>query len=962
MMRLIISFTLLNLFIIFQINAQNGLIRGTVFDANNGEFLPGVTIFVEGTSKGTITDFDGKFNLSIEPGTYDLRISFISYETVNIKNLTINQGDTILYNTIRLKQATVEISGITVTAQAVRNTETALLAMKKKSANLLDGISAVNLQKTGDSDVASSMKRIPGVSVSDGKYVFIRGLGDRYTKTTLNGIDIPGLDPDRNTLQLDIFPTSLIDNILVYKSFSAELPADFTGGITDITIKDFPEKKKGSISISTGYNPGFHFNKNYLTYKGSNTDFLGFDNGTRKIPATADIPEFVETFSGAERARRYKTILNSFNPVMAPIKQNSFVDYSFNTVFGNQIVKNKFTIGYNVSFSYKNTTEFYKNAVDARYGLTDSTVYKMELREYQKGNYGVKNIMLSALAGFAIKTGHSKYRINFLRLQNGVSKAGIFDFTGADQGSEFNAKQYNLDYSERSLTNLLIDGKHIFQDSKWKIVWKISPTISVLNDPDVRFTRYEDRNGTPTIGTEAGFPERIWRELKEINIASLIHLTKEYEFRGEKNKLNFGGAYTFKERDFSIQKFLLNVRGGDGILPLSGNPDELLSDNFKWPYNGNINYGTTYEKDFGLSNQFNANANYFAAYVSTELSLLENIKTIVGARLEKFTQNYTGQNQQGTVVLNNSKVLNDINLFPSINLIYTLSKNQNMRLSYSKTIARPSFKELSFAEIYDPISGRTFIGGKFRDANDVAGIEYWDGNLVSTKIRNFDLRWELFLSKGQIFSIGGFYKKLYKPIEIVQYATQAGAFQPRNVGDGEIFGIETEFRLNLKSLNITLENFALTSNVTLIKSRIQLSSTEYESRVLNKRVGQSIDKYRDMAGQSPIIINSGITYNGGENGFFNGLQAGLYYNVQGTTLEYVGIVDRPDIYTKPFHSLNINATKKTGKEQRLIVGLKIKNLLNQKRESVFKSFKASDQFFSKRAPGISINITVKYVL
>ena len=948
----------------FKLQAQNGIIRGSVFDESNGVPLISVTIVVEGTSMGMLTDLDGKFNLSIAPGTYNLKLSYISYESKVISGVKVNPGAVTLLDNIILKSSTIGLSEVTVSASMTRNTEGALMSIKMKSPNLMDGISAVSFKRMGDSDAASSMKRVPGVSVEGGKYVYVRGLGDRYTKTILNGVDIPGLDPDRNTMQMDIFPTNIIDNIIVHKSFSAELPADFTGGVIDIAIKDFPDQKKGNLSFSSSYNPDFHFKSDFLTYKGGKTDFLGFDDGTRAIPATTDIPFFATVIGdpAGEQGLRYREILESFNPTMAAIEQTSFMDYSFGASFGNQIPVKKVTLGYNFGFSYKNNTEFYKNAEYGRYGLSsDPDVIDLEVREFQKGDFGVRSVLLSGLAGFAVKTMNSKYRINIIHLQNGESKAGIFDYKGSDQGSVFSGFQHNLEYSQRSLTNLLIDGKHSFSDSKWEIVWKLSPTISAISDPDARFVRYVTDNSDLRINTESGFPERIWRELSEINLIGVVHISKEFKFRGEKARLNFGGLYGYKERDFEINKFALNIRN----VPLTGDPDELFRPENIWPLNGfNYTSGTTYEAGFIPSNpnQFNANSNNGAGYMSTELSLFKGMRAIAGVRIEKFTQRYSGQNQLGTIILDNDKVLDDVGIFPSLNLIYSLTANQNIRASYAKTIARPSFKELSYAEIVDPISGRTFVGGMFRDADDIAGREYWDGKLVSSDIHNTDLRWEIFRKDGQMISVSGFYKYFIKPIEVVQYASQTGTFQPRNVGDGQVLGAEIEFRQNLDGIAKALKNFNITSNISVTKSRIELNLTEYYSKIENARTGQTIDNYRDMAGQAPWIINSGITYLGGENGFWSGFEAGLYYNVQGTTLQYVGIADRPDIYTLPFHSLNFTTSKNLGKEKRMQIGFKIDNILNDKKESVFRSFNPTDQFFTKLEPGTTYHLKLSYAL
>jgi hypothetical protein len=953
-------FIVLSLFS-FEGLAQDGAIRGTVFEEETGLTMPGVNVVIDGTMTGTVTDLDGKFNLAAPAGTHNIRFSFISFVPQVIEGVEVKKDEpTVLENIIMYTDA-ADLEEVVITATMARNNETALLTMKRKSANMIDGISSANFKKIGDSDAASSVKRVPGVSIEGGKYVFVRGLGDRYTKTLLNGFDVPGLDPDRNTIQMDLFPTSVLDNIIVNKTFIANLPADFTGGAIDISTKEFPEEKTAKISVSLGYNPNFHFNSNYLTYNGSSTDFLGFDDGMRGIPATQNIPQFAEVVGSPNSAQgqRYQGILRSFTPDLAAFQSNSFMDYSFGFNYGNQKPKENYTVGYNLIFSYKNETQFYEDAEYGRYGLlADPSVNEMELRELQTGSFGVNNVMLSGMAGFAIKTQKSKYKLNLLHIQNGESKAGIFDYLNADQGAIFFGFQHNLEYSQKSMTNLLIGGEHYFADSKWNLEWGISPTLSIMDDPDVRFTRYEIRNDDFVIGTEAGFPQRIWRDLNELNIANKVDVTKDLKIFGNKGKIAFGGSFTYKNRDYNIRSFNVNVRG----LELTGDPDEIFQDENLWLIGDNPNIGTTIDAIFLPTNpnEFNAQVYSSAGYVSTEFSFLQNVRATVGVRAESYLQLYTGQDQLGTNVLDNDEVLNDFNLFPTLNLVWGVTEKQNLRFSYTQTIARPSLKELSYAEIYDPLTGRTFIGGLFRDANDAAGIEYWDGNLQSTDIQNLDLRYEVFPSLGQTVSIGAFYKFFENPIEIIQFTTQANAFQPRNVGDGEVLGAELEIRTGLDLISEKLRRFSLSMNVTVTESRIKLSETEYRSRLANRREGQEIDEYRAMAGQAPLIINTGISFNGTDKGFLENLQAGLFYNVQSSTLKYVGIVDRPDIYTVAFHSINFNATKQFGTDNRMSLGLKVDNILDDAREEVFQSYNAEDQIFTRLLPGRTVSLSYSY--
>ncbi len=943
--------------------SQDGSLRGTVTEEATSATIPSVKITIKELNLIARTDLDGQFNFNLPAGVYTVQFEASEMELLVMESVQIKAGEITVLDDVKIKEKTISRTNeeVTIKAEKVKNSEKQILDLKLKSTNLIDGISAKELKKTGDGDLAAAAKRVPGISVVGGKYIYVRGLGDRYNKTLLNGVDIPGLDPDRNTLQMDIFPTSVIDNLVIHKSFVAELPADFSGGVIDISLKSFSNSRVRNISVSGSYNPAFHFNSNYLDYQGGKTDFLGFDDGTRDIPAVNNLPFYSDVVgkpNGAS-AQRYIDILKSFNPTMAALRQQSFMDYSIGSSFANQFKKDKVTLGYNLVLNYKNTTEYYSEIEYGKYGLlANPDIEELEVREKQTGDLGINNILLSGLAGFSLKTLKSKYTLNVLHLQNGESKAGIFDFTKTDQGATFTGYQHNLEYSEKSLTNLLISGHHQFEEKDWDVEWKISPTFSKISDPDIRFTRYENREGGLVISSEAGFPERIWRDLSERNLVGVTHFTKKFHLFDQKAKLKFGTSYIYKERDFDIRKFMINVRN----VPLTGNPDELFAPENIWPISGEVTDGTTYEANFAPTNpnKFNSSIRNIAGYVSAELKPFNRFETTIGVRMEYYTHRYTGQDQLGTNVLENDKVLEDLGFFPSFNATYKITEKQNLRFSYGNTIARPSFKELSYAEISDPLTGRTFIGGLFRDANDGAGIVYWDGKLTATNIHNLDARWEIFTKSAQTISVSTFYKKFIRPIEIVQYTAQAGSFQPRNVGDGDVLGAEFEIRQDLDIISKKLKAFSISFNYTYVQSQIELSKTEFDSRVANARTGQTIKPYRDMAGQAPYIINGGLAFKGLEEGFWKHFDIGLYYNVQGQTLLYTGIVDRPDIYTNPFHSLNLNASKSFGKDKKMNVGFKAENILNSRLESVYKSYGAQDQFFTKMKVGRSFQASFTY--
>jgi hypothetical protein len=931
--------------------AQQGTIRGTVYDAATGETMYGVTVIIKGTQNGGISDFDGKFQITVAPGTHTLQASFISFITLEINEVTVDAGKVTLIDNLQLQEAITELETFVIAAEMSRFTEGALLNIKKKSNYLIDGISSTGFKRIGDGDAAAASQRVPGVSVEGGKYVYVRGLGDRYTKSILNGMDLPGLDPDRNTLQMDIFPTNILDNIIVIKSFTPELGADFTGGIVNLETKDFPDEPVFSISGSLGYNPSMHLNSNYLTSKGSSTDFLGFDNGLRDIPTgnRTDIPFLANAFGNAAAATDYTNILKSFNPNLAAMQERSTMNHSFGISKGDQKSIGDKTIGYNFALSYKNDVDYYENAQFNRFGKSaDPDITDLDIRESQIGNYGVSNVLIGGILGLALKSDASKYKINLLHLQNGESKAGIFDFIGSDQGSDFTAFQHNIEYNQRSLTNILLNGSHYLNEGKWEIDWKISPTKSSIKDPDIRFTRIKNDAGL-SISTESGLPERIWRNLEEDNIASKVDFI--YKIQPE-SKFRFGTAHTYKNRSFNVRSFQFNA----GSNPVSDNPDDFLEPENLWTREntGGVNFTPTFLPR--NTNQYEADVNMLAGYVSAEFAPTDKLKAIIGVRAENYQQRYTGEDQTGDFSFDNETVIDDLDLFPSVNLVYNLVDNQNLRFSYSKTIARPSLKEASYANILDPLTGRTFIGGFFPDVNVATNEVIWDGNLKTTDISNLDIRWELFQPGGQTVSISSFYKSFRNPIEIVQYVQIANNFQPRNVGDGRLFGLEVELRKNLSFASERLQDFSINGNVTVIESQIDMNPTEFQSRIDNARTGENITSTRQMAGQAPYIVNFGLTYEGLDN-FVN---AALFYNVQGETLQFVGIADRPDVFTVPFNSLNFNISKSFGDDQRMNFGFKITNMLNDKRESIQQSFGAEDQIFNSINPGRTFNLSFSY--
>ncbi len=943
--RIIFSTLLLCLFG-FSLSAQKGTIRGSLTDAQSGEPIMFANVLVKETGNGNTTDLDGNYSLSLDPGIYSLEFSYIGYSKLEVTDLEVVAGKDTELNA-KLTEQSQMLDEIVVTASQIRNTETALLAIQRKAPGLLDGMSSQTFKRTGDSDVGAAIKRVTGVSVENGKHVIVRGLGDRYSKTILNGMDVPGLDPDRNSVQLDIFPTNLVDNIIVYKSFTPDLPGDFSGGMVNIITKDFPSAKTFSASISGSFNPDMHFNNNFITYEGSATDILGFDNGKRANPYTLQT-----AFPSITRRSEDLTDLTKLlDPTMATMRERSGMNYSGSVAFGDQINLNKVDIGYTVSANYKNETEYYDNFQFNTYVKDPETNVTSLLQDLEgAGELGTNNVLWSTQLGTAIKTENSKISLSALHSQNGTSRAAKINQERKEFGQAVLEKN-NLEYTERSVTNFLLAGKHTLNEGKFEINWKLSPTFSHMSEPDIRTTAYEITDGVYELNrSTGGGATRTWRSLDESNYSGTLDL--EYTFTGIKKldaKIKAGFSGVMKERDFEILDYILPVRRR-GTIDFTGDPNELFNDELIWSPENDA--GVYVEFNYEPAKSYNARQNILSGYVMNELPFSKKFKLIYGARIEKVDNWYTGRRQNIVDVesdfFQDRKVLDELDILPAFNAVYTLAEDlekgttMNFRASASQTLARPTFKEKSIAQIEDRITGRTFIGNI---------------DLEETHITNADLRWEYFLPEGQIVSVSGFYKSFEKPIELTAFdATSPNNFIPRNVGDATVVGLEFELRKNLSFIAPSLKQFSLNVNTTLVQSNVQMTTEEFTGRQITARDGELIEDTRRMVGQSPYLINAGLSYNDREKGW----ETNLSFNTQGERLSIVGIGQVPDVYEKPFDSLNFKLSKSFNDHWK--ASFSMNNILGSEKQKVYQSFNTADQLFELYQPGQTFSFSLNYRL
>jgi TonB-dependent receptor len=893
---------------------------------------------------------DGAFNIRVEEGVHTIISSYISYASLHTQNVNVVADEVNNLGELRLKVDAIQSEVVVITAKRSRDNETAMTTMQKKSSNVMDGISSQTFKKSGDSDAGAAIKKVTGVSVEGGKYVYVRGLGDRYTKTILNGMEIPGLDPDRNSIQMDLFPTNLIDNISVFKSFSPELAGDFTGGVVDIITKDFPDEKQASVSVSLGYNPAMNLNSEFLSYESDFSDNYAFGANSREIPFDKSLNIASSTYVTNPELVSEST--KKFDSNLATARMASFLNSSIGYGIGNQINYDKVTIGYNFAVNYSNTYKYYSDIEYSEY-ITNPDITKYELIKARQdsGEVGIEEVFWSAFANGSIKKKNSSLSVGILRLQSGTKQASLLDGFKSSLGSDQSAvlQKHVLYYNQRSISNLTLTAKHYIPKKDIEITFKTAPTLAENKEPDFRQTVYNIEDEKIYI-SGGGLPivQRLYRDLKEWSFGNRLDAKWDFKnWNDEKTTLKAGLAATYKVRDFEIltYKFREFNRRDDYTL----DPNEILeSDNIFDEDNPDGVYASGFEQ---ANNNYTSSSMNFAFYLQNELPLNSVLKAVYGVRFESFSINYTGQRQVVTSdedIFDDERVLEEFNVLPSLGLIYNVIEDVNLRFNFSQTVARPSFKEKSGAEIIDALTGRTFIGNL---------------DVEQTEINNFDLRFEKFFPGGQLISLSAFYKQFTNPIEIVAFdQTATDQFTPRNSKEATVYGIEFDARRNLSFINENWNEWSVGANFTLVESRIDRREiitpgedgvigtdddiSEYDERVQNARDGEEVDKYRTLQGQSPYVVNAYINYKNDSLG----LQCNLSYNVQGKRLALVGISNSPNVFAQPFHSLNFKASKTIGKQERSSISFGVNNILADDRESLFESYEANDQVYSRFSP------------
>jgi len=938
-----------------QADEPSGTVTGKILDATTGEALIGANVFVTGTTIGTITDFDGNYTLAnVSTGTHSISASYVSYETQVFEEVEVPAGEVIVLNA-NLDISSQSIDEVVVTARKREQTEAAVLIMKKKMPSVLDGISSQQISRLGDSDAASALKRVTGVSVQGGKYVYVRGLSDRYSTTTLNGAQIPGLDPDKNTVQMDLFPSNIIENLMVFKTFSPDLPGNATGGLVNIVTKDFPEKFTLQFSAKMGYNPQANLRDDFLSYEGGEKDWLGIDDGTRSIPD--EVTEYSQEgqlpfiYTGSDDT--LGIISRGFNKAMDNTRASSFLDQSYSFSVGNKFRLFGNDLGFNLSANYSRDYDMYENGRDEKYSVAtpDSPSPKRLLSRDQ----ATENIIWSGLANVSYKLGNNnKIGVTVLRNQSGIKNSELVD--GIENYSdETPIIEQRLGWLERSITSAQLKGKHVIPGAANAIIeWQGSYTMATQDEPDLRFF-FMDYDTDPVTGEYTDYqvrlnklPARFYRKMDETNLDLNLSYSQPFKLGDRKGKVKVGGSYIDKIRDSQENKFVISRQGG---IDFNGTSRDYLRDeNLIYYQDPNdpdappTNWRVVYYENSLLTddiNSYRGTENVIAGFALVDLPVTDKLRLIAGARYEQadiFVENLVD-----TIANPGNRGKYDFggftegDLLPSLNLVYAVTEDMNLRVGYNRTVARPVFRELAPYASYDYKAGLRKIGNP---------------DLVKTDIDNADLRWEWFIRPGEILSVSGFYKYFRNPIEL-RDAEQAAnpEIHYENIEDSRLYGMEFEFRKRLDFVK-ALRDFSLGTNVTLVKSIVHEDSTRLESA---RMVDPDWPETRAMFGQSPYVVNAYLNYQNFEKGW----DVNLGFNVSGPKLILVNKAATPDVYEQPFPVLDLNVSKQF--KNGINIKISAENLINPTFEQTY-SFAGSTGYFRKYSLGRSFSIGLTYLI
>ncbi|SEB12537.1 TonB-dependent receptor [Pedobacter hartonius] len=832
-----------------------GKISGTISDKKTGETLIGVTVKLKGSTKGIATDVDGKYSITgLASGKYTVVYQYIGYTGKEISEVEVNSGKNTILNVILEESNSQNLNEVVIKGSFKKETINALYAQQKNNAAISDGISSELIKRSPDRNTSDVLKRVSGTTIQDNKFVVIRGLSDRYNAAMLDGSTLPSTEPNRKAFSFDIVPSNLVDNLIISKTATPDLPGDFAGGAIQITTKDIPEQNFISFGVGAGYNTASTF-KDFKSGTRNLTDYLGFDNGDKKLgskfPSTTRINNGLTPAQNISALKAFPRDWKVYNFTALPTQNYQF------TIGRVKDLKNNRKFGALVSLTYRNAQTI-NNDVKRQYYDFDynDDVYKFSTN-------------IGALANFAYTFGKNK--ITFKNIYNRIYEDQFLYRTGVNQAISSDIQFYAFDLMQKSLLKSTVEGDHQLGERNAKLNWSVSFS-NVLNDqPDQKKLNYARTlsadPSTPysanitTLGRENA---RLFSRMNENSYTGAVNYSLPVTLFNTKATFKTGLSALYRDRTFDVRFLGATVISSDISEQIRQRPINTL-------YSTSLINGGNFkvEELYNKLDQYTANSLTNAGYAMLDNKIGEKARLVWGVRVEQFNVNLTPEDAAAEKVKQNYA-----DVLPSANFTYSLTDKINLRASYYRTIARPEFRELSVSTYYD-----------YETLSNLQG----NPNLKRSNIDNADIRFELYPQAGQIISVSGFYKKFKNAIETFNNdATSTRTVTYFNSDKATVYGAEFEIRKSLEFIRETdfLKNTTAYANVSIIKSKV----TNDTNTGLN-----NVEGTRVMVGQAPYVINAGLLHSFLDNKFtFNAL-----YNKVGRRLAVAAGSLYPSIWEAP---------------------------------------------------------------
>ena len=906
--------TLLSLTLLFcalLAEAQTGAIRGIVKDSKSKDALIGATVLIDGTKLGVVTDVDGTFALSNVPvGNHKIILSYVSYQSKEIPNVRVESGNTTTIDT-ELDEEGKALQEVVVRANRATNTEVAVITEIKQLKPIAVGISSQQIQKSQDRDAAAAIRRVPGVSIADNRFVMIRGLGSRYNSVLINDLITPSTEVDTRSFSFDLVPSNILDRMIVYKSGSAELPGDFAGGVIKIYTKRRPDQNFTDVGLTVGYRPGTTFDQ-VQTHTRSGANWLGLWGKDQQLPSSfPDKSSAFNNLNAAQRAAYARLLPNSWGIKQVTVSPDLRLAINMGRRFNIGEMRGSNLTSINYSTTNQNSgvdLNIYQN------GLTANDVYE----KYHDANYN-RQTRLGLLHNWSLRI-NPLFHLEWKTLYNQLSSTETVVRNGQRVVDGFDALSYSERFENRSILTTQLAGEHGLSEVT-KINWIAGFGYTGRWEPDWKRIRYQRTTGSlgsdnqpvPFSVTMPNDPNpidvgRFYSKLGEYSYT--ISANGEHTFGNptdrEPNKLRFGVYGENKTRDYSARFYGYHAVGNASAL-LTQDINSIFNPSNVTGQEGGLTIkdGT---KDIDSYRGLNT---YLAAYATGDVHFGSRVNLTLGFRGE-----LNNQGLEATIV-NQKKKLVDNSVFrplPLLNMTYKLGEKQNLRLAYSSTLNRPEFRELAPFSYFD-----------FNMLADVRG----NTELKTATIQNMDMKWELFPGQNELISVTGFYKHFKNPIETFLLPTGNGlSYTFINAHSAQNYGVELEVRKGFTaSASRFLQNITLVGNASWIKSKINLGekvvAPDLSGATQSYDLKGLTDQKRPLANQSPYLINAGIYYAEEESGW----QANILYNVFGQRIFAVGNLENPTVYEMPRHVVDLNISKQFNKQLELRFG--IQDIFNQ---------------------------------